>query len=1007
MYKFAINRPITVLMLFLALVIFGLISAFSMSVNLFPNVSIPLIKITVETNGDLNYIESKITKEIENALSEIDSIKTINSASYDNFSITMVEFELDKDLEIAANDVRDKLGTLNLNANAKVEKVASDAGAAISLFIHSKSNDSVKLMQNVDEKIKPFLQRISGVGKIEDTAFLKPQIRIVLDPNLLEKYHLNAFEVAQMIKNQNFKQALGELENSKDTFLIKGYFEANSIKELEELRLMSGVFLKDVAKIIPLYEDKKQSAIYKDKEGVVLELGKITNYNTLQLITNVKNALVNLEQIIDEDLEINIIYDKSLNIHKHLFQVIIDMCIGIALTVMIVFLFLRNLSATLIACIAIPTSIISTFFIIDLLGYDLNRLTFIALTLSIGIFIDDAIVVIENIAKKIKTYPPLEAAFLGISEIGFSVLSISVVLLCVFIPISYMNSIPGLFFNTLGISVASGIAISFFVSILLIPSLSARFFNPKESKFYQKSEKIFEKIEQSYEKLLFVILKNKIKFILSSFAFIAFCFFLATKIGLDFLPMEDDSEFQIHLESKEDISLEAMQEKSLEILSWIKADEKVDYAYLLVAYDDAKDSTKAKIYVKLKALEKRKQRQSEIVAAYRENLQNSDLKIKVLEIPKIEGAGIEYPVQFLILGEDLNDIKQAAQKTKELLKSNENIVDIDDNLGAQKNEIGIYLNKEKAKKLDVNPQYLAMVLAHSFAGLNVGSMDNGNTKNDIVISFDKNYKQNLDSLKRIKIKNNQGQILDLISVVDIIYKQNIKSINRYNKNRSVKISAGVNGISLSEVQNLLISHSKELLSVGKNLNYAFSGFINLLDETVQGFVFSIILGVILIYLVLAALYESLILPLVIMITMPLAFAGTCVGLFLSGNNFSLFVLVAIILLFGMVGKNAILLVDLANKKCLEGNDGDAALIYAGKSRLRAILMTTFAMIFAMLPLAFSKGAGYEANSPMAIAVISGLISSTILTLLVVPALFKACFRLDSKLRKFYQRKKLD
>ncbi|TKX33145.1 efflux RND transporter permease subunit [Campylobacter aviculae] len=1005
MFKLAINRPITILMFFLALIIFGLISAFSMSVNLFPNVSIPLIKITSKANGDLNFIESKITKEIENALSEIDGVKTISSAAYDNFSVSVVEFKLGKNLEVAANDVRDKIGTLSLPTKPEVEKISSDSGSAISIFLYSP--DKLTLMQNINDKIKPFLQRIDGVGKIDTKGFLKPQIRINLKPEQLRKYNLNAYDVANIIKSQNFKQALGELNNQDDNYIIKGYFEANDLDELKNLRIKTGVFLSDIADIKSLYEDEKQSAIYQGKEGVLLELGKVSNYNTLQMIKNVKKSLSTLEKQLPSDIKLDIVYDKSLNIYKHLSQVIFDMVLGIFLTLVIVFLFLRNLSATLIACVAIPTSIISTFFIIDLLGYDLNRLTFIALTLSIGIFIDDAIVVIENIAKKLKEHSPLQAAFLGVSEIGFSVLSISIVLLCVFIPISYMKSIPGLFFNALGISVASGIVISFFVSIFLIPSLSARFLNPKESQFYQKSELFFQNIEQKYQNTLYKILQNKTKFILASLIFVVLSFGLATRIGLDFLPMEDDSEIQVLLESKKDLSLEAMRKKSFDLLEKIQADENVKYAFLIVGYDDAKDATKAKIYIKLKNLDERKLRQSAIVNLYRHKFQDDSLKIKVLELPKIEGAGIDDPVQFLVLGDDLNTIKEAADRAKEILGSNSRIVDISDNANAVKDAVALHINKEKAKLLDVNPEYIAAVLSYSFSQLSVGSMDRGNSKDDLILSFSPNFKKDIEALKRISIKNNQGVNLELSSVVDFSYGKDLKTINRYNKNRSVKVTAGVNDLSLGAVQKLLLDNMDYILGKNTNLNYAFSGFINLLGETVQGFSMAIILAFVLIYLVLAALYESLILPLIIMITMPLAFGGASVGLFITGHNFSLFVLIAIILLFGMVGKNAILLVDVANKKCHEGMEPDKALLIAGKSRLRAILMTTFAMIFAMLPLAISRGAGYESNSPMAIAIIFGLVSSTILTLLVVPALFKFCYILDSKLRKIYEREKLD
>ena len=485
---------------------------------------------------------------------------------------------------------------------------------------------------------------------------------------------------------------------------------------------------------------------------------------------------------------------------------------------------------------------------------------------------------------------------------------------------------------------------------------------------------------------------------------IAACFFLATRLGLDFLPMEDDSEFQVLLENKEDLSLEAMKLKSLAILEQIKKDERVDYAYLLIGYTEAKESKKAKIYVKLKELSKRDKRQPAIVEEYRQRLNSSDLKVRVLDMPKFEGAGVDSPVQFLVLGDDLEELLQASARAKELLARNPAIVNIDDDANSTKEEVAIFVDRQKATRLGVDLEYLAGVLSYSFSQLSVGNMDLGAFKDEIIISFDKEYKKDLESLKKIKIKNNKAEVLDLESVVSIVYQSNLSSINRYNKSTSVKISASNTDISLGEVKKLILDNINYILGDKSGLSYDFAGFIDLLDETVAGFAMSILLAFVLIYLVLAALYESLILPFVIMISMPLAFAGTCLGLFISANNFSLFVLVAIILLFGMVGKNAILLVDVANKKCKEGFSVDEALIIAGKARLRAILMTSFAMICAMLPLALSRGSGYEGNSPMAIAVIFGLLSSTALTLLVVPTIFEFAYKLDVKLRKIYERK---
>ncbi|MBZ7997086.1 efflux RND transporter permease subunit [Campylobacter canadensis] len=999
MLKIAINRPITTLMCFISMLLFGWISIFTMPVNLYPSVDIPLIKITTYANADLEYVESQITKKLENAVSSVSQIERINSKSFNNLSIIVVQFKLGKDLEVAANDIREKISKVKLEFSPSVEKVSSDAGSILNIFLQNKTNNISTFMQEVDDDIIPDFQRIDGVGEVKSIGFLKNDIKIELDIDLLNKYHLDALDVSKLIKMQNFKSYLGEFTNNKQEITLKGYFDANTISELEQIRLAPGVFLKDVAQISESIIKKDSSAVFNSKEGVLLEIKKVQNYDTLKAIKNVENKLNSINNKY-KDVEFNVVYNKANNITKHIKQVVFDMILGVILIVIIVFLFLKNISATIIASIAIPTSIISSFFLIDLFGYDLNRLTLIALTLAIGIFVDDAIVVIENISKKIHSEKnPLLASYAGAKEIMFSVFSISIVLLCVFIPISYMNSIPGLFFNTLGMSVAFGVIISFLVCIFLIPTISARFLNTNESTFYKNTEPFFEKLEDSYVKILDFVLRKKAISIVFVLILCFGGFLLAPKVGLDFLPMEDDNEVQVLLESQKDLSLNHMQERSLKVLEEIKKNENVEFAYLLVGYDDAKDRKKAKIYVKLKKLEDRKIRQNAVVKELRQTIKAQDMKIKVLELPKFEGAGVDEPVQFVLLGDDIKDLKEASLRAQKVLKELNGVVDVGDDVDALMDVLAININKEKARKLNVNLVSLAQVLQSSFANVKVGSIDASKNSQDIYLSLSE--KTNAQVLEKINIKTLDNSFITLDSIADFTLIKDNSSINRLDRQKSIKVTSGVDRLSLDAVKKHLESNIDYIL--GDKVSYTFTGFIDLLKQTIIGFGVVLALAFLLIYLVLAALYESLIVPLVIMLTMPLAFAGACVGLYLTSHPFSLFVLIALILLFGMVSKNAILLIDVANKLCDEGMPYEQALKIAGKSRIRAILMTTIAMIFAMLPLALSKGSGYEGNSPMAIAIISGLISSTILTLFIIPAIYGAVYKIDRALKRIYKR----
>ncbi len=990
-------------MIFMSLVVFGVMSLQRMPVNLFPEIEIPLIKITTYSGGDMNLIESKVTKKIEDEISTIDGIDKIHSYSYNNLSVVLIQFDLEKDINVAADDVRDKVSKAGVDGRSEIEKIKGTGDRILNIFISSNSGDEVALMKLVDEKVKPFLQRIDGIGKVDDTGFLQPQVKIYLDPFKLDKFGLNSNDVVNLIKTQNLKAPLGKLENENSELFLKSNFDASSIDELKELRLASGIFLKDVARIELDKKDTDSIAVMNGKQGVMLELLKISGVNALATIENVKAKIDELRQIVGSEYELKIAFDNSENITKHIRQVGFDMVLGVVLTIFIVFFFLRNFSSTVISALSIPTSIIGTFFIIDMLGFDLNRLTLIALTLGIGIFIDDAIVVIENISKKMQEGEtnPLKASFAGVGEITFSVLSISAVLLCVFVPIAFMEGIVGRYFNSFAMSVAGGIVVSFFVSIMLIPSLGARFLNAQEGKFFHLTEPFFVALENGYAWLLGLILKFKTLFVVLSLALLALCMSLAMKVGMDFMPIEDNGEFEIFIKAQPGISLVAMSEKSSVVLDELNKDPRVDYAYMLVGYTDAKDAFKAKIYAKLKDIKERRDRQPQIMEEYRKKLKIDDLNIKISALPMVDAGGANEPVQLVITGDSLEKLDEILSQARKILESVSGVVDISSDNEDRINQLEISVNKEKAKRLGISEYDITRVVYGSFGQNFLGSFDDGNDQYDIMLRFDDEHRKDVSSLEKLRIRSASGESVALNSVANFKLTKTFSSIMRFNKQRQILIVANVDNIPLDNVQKVVDEQIPSILP--KGYDYRMTGFIELMNDTNEAFIFTISLSVILIYMILAALYESLIMPFIIMISMPLAFGGVAVGLYLSGNSFSLFVMVGAILLFGMVGKNAILVVDFANRYANEGMNVNEAIIKAGSKRLRAILMTTFAMIFAMLPLALSRGAGYEGNSPMAISIISGLISSTILTLFLVPALFGITYKVDKFIGKIYKR----
>lgn len=1008
MIKTAINRPITTLMIFLSLVVFGIYSLKTMNVNLYPQVNIPIVKITTYANGDMNYIKTKITQKIEDEVSSIEGIKKLYSTSFDNLSVVSIEFELNKDLESATNDVRDKMQKARLNANYEIEKLNGLSSAVFSLFITRLDGNETKLMQEIDDVAKPFLERISGVSKVKTNGFLEPAVKILLDRFKLDKAALSANEVANLIKIENLKAPLGKIENEKIQMAIKSNFSAKSIDEIRNLTIKQGVFLKDIASVDLAYKDANEAAIMDKKSGVLLGLELAPDANALTVIALAKSKLDQFKSLLGSEYDIKIAYDKSEVIQKHIDQTAFDMILGVLLTIVIVYLFLRNFSITIISVVAIPTSIVATFFIINALGYDINRLSLIALTLGIGIFIDDAIVVTENIASKLKDEPnALKASFAGIKEIAFSVFAISLVLLCVFVPIAFMSGIVGKYFNSFAMSVAAGIVISFFVSIFLVPTLSARFVNAKESSFFLKSEPFFEALENGYEKLLALALKFKLIFLAITIVVVVCSFGLAKFVGGDFMPSEDNSEFNIYFKLDPSLSLQASKERLKDKISLINADPQVAYAYFILGYTDAKQPYLVKAYVRLKELKDRAnhERQNAIMQRFRDKLKSDDMSVIVADLPVVEGGDVQ-PVKLTITSENGKELEKFVPKISKMLKEINDATDVNSPEEDLLKRVQISIDEDKAKRLNLDKASVASAVYSAFSQNEVSVFENENGKEyELYMRLDDKFRSDTNDILKTKIRSNEGFFVTLGDVATISFEQKPASISRFNRADEIKFLANTkNNAPLNSVANEISKKLDEILPA--NFKYKFLGFVELMDDTNASFIFTVSASAVLIYMVLAALYESFLLPFLIMLAMPLAFCGVVIGLFISGNPFSLFVMVGVILLFGMVGKNAILVVDFANHFANSGMEANEAVKMAAKKRLRAVLMTTFAMIFAMLPLALSRGAGFEANSPMAISIIFGLISSTLLSLLVVPVLFAWVYNLDKFIRKFYERERI-
>ena len=1009
MYKIAINRPIATFMYAVVLVLFGYFSFKAMPSALFPKVDFPIVTIkTIYPGAEAATIESQITQKVEEAVSMINGVDSITSVSSDNISVVTVKFFLKRDIDEDANDIRDKVGAISLPKDAKVPLISKlDIGGAsvINLFVTpKKSSDFSSLMLFVDDKVKPLLQKISGVGSVNVVGFRDKEIKIFPKPALLTKYGITIRELGQIVARENIKLSGGKLIDSKKEYILKVESDAKSVEELKDIKIKPGVRLKDIAIVKEALSDAKSYSNLDGKAGVMLEIKKISGANTIEVVESVKKQLPYIKSISSDRYNFRLLNDTTIFIKHSLADVKFDLIYGVILSVIIIFIFLRNFTITFVSALSIPTSVFGTFALMNYMGFDLNKLTLLGLTLAIGIIIDDAIVIVENIYKKLEGgKSKLEAAFWGVKEIVFAVVAITAMLLAVFIPVGSMSGIVGKFFESFAITVSFAIIISFTIAITLIPSVSARVLKSKHSWFYRVTEPFFRALEKFYTKILAFALRFKVLSLIVVLVIFVGSLSLFPKIGMDFIPKEDKSEFEIKLKAKPGISLQEMIKETKEVQSFVKKDKNVEYTTLMIAYNSAQEINKAKIYVKLVPIDKRAKRQGEIIQNFREKLKRFEDRffITAAAIPNIKGAGADVPFQIVLKSDNYEHLKSSAKALIAKLKAKKGFMDVDSNIDDGKPQFRIFIDKEAASRLGVSSKTIAQAISSAFSGeKEISYFEKDGKQYNITLRFSDKNRAKIGDLSRVMVRTKSGDLVSLDGLIDIKEGFSQSAIYHYDRERQISIYSDLFGLDLGGAIKYTNSILPKVLT--KDISYRYTGFAEEMGKTTKAFGVAFATAAILMFIILAILYESLVQPIIIMFALPLSITGVLLALYLNGMHFSLFVFIGFLMLMGMVGKNAVLIVDFANSAIEEGKEVNEALIEAGDKRLRPILMTTFAMIFAMLPLALGTGIGSELKAPMAISIIGGLLSSMILTLIVVPIIYRLLYPIDKKLRGLYE-----
>ncbi|MEO1937948.1 MAG: efflux RND transporter permease subunit, partial [Sulfurimonas sp.] len=718
-------------------------------------------------------------------------------------------------------------------------------------------------------------------------------------------------------------------------------------------------------RVVDDLSDAKSYSSYNGTPGVMLEVQKISGTNTIDIVNRVKAAIPELKKLAGEKYGVATLQDTTPFIIHSLEDVKFDLIYGAFLAVVIIFGFLRNFTITLVSALSIPISIFGTIALMNLMGYDLNKMTLIGLTLAIGIIIDDAIVVLENIYKKMEEgMSKFQAAVEGVKEMAFAILAISAMLLAVFLPVAHMSGIVGKFFESFAMTVGFAVIISYTVAMSFMPSLSARVLHKGESKFYNLTEPIFVLLDKIYAATLKFVLRFKLLTLV--FVIVAFVASLSLfpKIGMDFIPKEDKAEFEIKLRAPTGISLEEMIRESKKVEKMVREDKNVLFTTLSVGYNSVKEKNKALIYVKLTPKDKRAKHQEEIIQEFRHKLKNFSDKffITAAAIPNIKGAGVTVPYQIVLTSDSFDDLAVARKNLMEYLAKKKGFVDIDSNLDEGKPQIEINIIRENANRMGISATQIAQAVSIAFSSdLEISYFEQRGKQYKITLRLPDKNRISIDDLKKIQLRAKNGKLVYLDGLVNFTNSKSLASIYHFNRQRQVTIYADLFGLDLGGAVNYTREGIEKLLPPG--VHYKFTGFAEEMEKTGKAFGMALGLSVILMFIILAILYESLIQPIIIMVALPLSIIGVMVALYLTHMHFSLFVMIGFMLLMGMVGKNAVLLVDFANEAIAKGKDANAALLEAGEKRLRPILMTTIAMIFAMLPLALSDSLGSETKAP--------------------------------------------
>lgn len=1024
--EICVRRPIFATVLTLLIVVLGIAGYSRLGVDQFPNVDLPIVAITTILPGaSPQDIETDVSDKIESAVNTIGNIEELRSISTESMSLVIVQFKLEQDVNIAAQDVRDRIDRIMSELPDDVEKpvvakLDPDASPIVYAALTAEGRSIREITEYADQKVRESLEVLPGVGQVRIVGGSKRTLHVWLDPIRLRSLNVAPGEVARAIGTENVNVPGGRIDTGREQLTLRVHGRVESTAEIGKIAVRTAgdhvIRVEDVARVEDGSEETASAALWNGEPTVMLAIRKQSGANTIAVADAIAERLGELRAELPLGYKLETTRDASGVIRTGTNSVKEHLVVGALLAALVVLAFLGNWRSTIIAAVAIPTSVIGTFAVMAALDYTLNTITLLALALSVGIVIDDAIVVLENIFRFVeeKGRTPMRAAVEGTKEIGLAVLATTLSLIAVFMPVAFLAGIPGRFLRSFGITMSIAIAVSLFVSFSLTPMLASRWLRAKvagEHEGPQGLEKVVEifyrPIERVYMRALGFAMRHRWVVVLACAASMATLPIFGGMAKKGFLPVDDRAQFEVLVRAPEGSSIETTKLYGERLAEEVRRVEGVAATLTTVAADDQAIENVARVFVKLTDPTTRELSQDALMEKTRKEIvshQPKELRIQVQIVPDFGGSGQSTArIQYNLTGPDLERLSTITNEVVAKLAQFPGAVDVDSSLVVGKPELGVYIDRAKAAELGVGVTDIAMTLRMLVGGMKVGTYEENGEQYDIRMRSASEYRNDPATLGLLSVPSAKVGSVNLLDVVHSADGTGPSSINRLARQRTVLITANA----APGIGDSVIGDELQRIVTEMNLPSSYSlkpvGQTKLMMETAQSVLFGFGLAFIFMYLILAAQFESWLHPFTILLSLPLTLPFAVLSIVITGQALDMFSVLGIFVLFGIVKKNSILQIDHTNQLRAHGLPRLEAILQANKDRLRPILMTTVAFVAGMLPLVLSDGVGSGFNKATAGVVVGGQTLSLLLTLLATPVAYSLLDDLMVLLRRLLVR----